>query len=148
MDVILLQDVPKVGHKYEVKKVAAGYAQNHLFPRKLAERASKQKIAELAKKRDEAEKAHAAEYDKIKKMFADLHGSSIHITANANEQGHLFQGLKTEEIAHAINEKQGTHLTHDNITRQEAIKDLGEYELELEHDDLKAKLMLVVKNES
>lgn len=148
MDIILLQDVAKVGRKYEVKKVAAGYAQNHLFPRKLAEPASKAKVEQLAKKREEAEKAHAAEYDAIKEMFAGLHGNSINMEVKANEQGHMFQGLKHDEIATVINEKMSASIKPDHIIRQEAIKDLGEYELELEHDDLKAKVTLHVVKES
>ena len=147
IDVILMQDIAKLGHKYEVKRVASGYAQNHLFPKKLAELATKQKIAQLAKKRDEAEQAHKAEYETIKKMFADLHGNSIHIEAKANEQGHLFQGIKHDDLATAISEKMNVTLKPDHVTRQEPIKDLGEYEIELVHDDLTASVTVVVKAE-
>ena len=147
MQVILLQDVPKVGRKYEIKTVANGYAQNHLLPRQLAEAATKNRVAQLTKKREEAEQAHKAEYEEIKKMFKELEGNSVHVEMKANEQGHLFQAIKHDDIAQSINEKLGSALKPEHVTRQEQIKDIGEYELALEHDDLKAKVKFVVKKE-
>lgn len=145
MKVILLQDVPKIGRKYEVKEVANGYAQNFLLRQKLAEVATPAKVEQLQKKRNEAEQQHKQEYDEVKKMFASIHGQSVHMEAVANEQGHLFQGIKAEDIAKVVNEKLQVHLEAMQVVRQEAIKDTGEYEIAIEHDDLTATFTLVVK---
>lgn len=147
MKVILLQDVPKVGHKYEVVNVANGYAQNHLFPQKLAEAASLERMAQLEAKRAEAEKQHHKEYEELKRVFAEVNGHSFIMTAKANEQGHLFQGIKAEDVANYIKEKTGAHIHPEEIDRQEPIKELGSFQLTIEHDDLLAHVTLTVEAE-
>lgn len=147
MQVILKQDVPHVGLKYEVKDVANGYAQNHLLPRKLAELATPAKMRKLADKRVEAEKQHAARHAEMAEQFKGAHGNVVHLAVKANEQGHLFQGIKADQVAEVLNEKLSLSITADFITRQEPIKDLGEYEIELVSEDVKATVTLVVKAE-
>lgn len=147
MKVILLQDVPKVGRKYQLVDVANGYAQNHLFPQKLAEAGTEDRVKQLEAKRSEAEKQHQKEYEEIKRVFAEVNGNSFIMTAKANEQGHLFQGIKVEDVAKYIEEKTGAHIHPEEIDRQEPIKDIGSFELTIEHDDLKAQVTLTVEAE-
>ncbi len=147
MKVILLQDVPKVGRKFEVVDVANGYAQNHLFPERLAEIASLERVKQLEAKRAEAEAQHQQAYEKIKQVFAQINGSSFIMQAKTNEQGHLFQGIKSDDIAAYIKEKTGADIHPDEIDRQEPIKEIGSFELTIEHDDLTAKVTLAVEAE-
>lgn len=145
MKVILLQDVPKVGQKYQVKEVAPGFAQNRLFPQKLAELATPARITQLEAKRETAEKEHAAEVSEMAAQLAKVHGNSVVLEVKANEQGHLFQAVKVEEIVNCIDEKLGVSLTSAMIERQEPIKDLGEYEIPLRYEDAQATVTLHVK---
>jgi large subunit ribosomal protein L9 len=147
MQVILLQDVPKVGRKYEAVEVANGYAQNYLFPQKLAETARPDRLKQLAAKKQEADAQHQAQYEALKKVFAEIHGTSFIMHAKANEQGHLFQGIKVDDIATFLSEKTGNTIHAEEIDRQEPIKDLGAHELTIEHDDLKATVSVVVEKE-
>ena len=55
MKVIFLQDVPKVGRRHDMKEVNDGYAQNFLFPRKLAEMATPSAVTELEKRKNNIE---------------------------------------------------------------------------------------------
>ncbi|NBD73924.1 50S ribosomal protein L9 [Patescibacteria group bacterium] len=147
MQVILLADVPKVGHKYEVKEVADGFARNNLIPRKLAEMATGAKLAAIKAKQAAWETQHEADVAALKDEFARIHGQSLHLPAKANEQGHLYQGLKADNIAACVNEKLGTHIDPAHVTRQEPIKDVGDHEISLSYEDLTATFTLVVKRE-
>jgi len=147
MRVILLQDVPKVGHKYEVKEIADGYARNFLLPRGLAEIATEARIRALEAKRAAAQEKQEKQEEGLRKAFADLHGQSIHLAAPANERGHLFRGVKAEDIAAVLSEKCGIAVDARHITRQEPIKETGEYEIELAHGDARARFTLFVKAE-
>ncbi len=147
MQVILLADVPKIGHKFEVKQVADGFARNNLIPRKLAEMATPAKLAAIKAKQASAELQHAADVAGLKKQFETIAGQSLHLHAKANEQGHLYQGLKAEDIVACVNEKLSTRIAPAHVTRQEPIKEVGDHEIELAYEDLSSTFTLVVKGE-
>ncbi len=126
MKIILLRDVPKIGKKNEVKEVAEGYARNFLFPRKLAEIASKQRIADVeARAAAVAAARESASLNLIKdlQMVAE---TPIEIRAKTNEKGHLFQGIKASDIANALSEK-GIKVHPSAIHLPHAIKEIGDY---------------------
>lgn len=148
MRVILLQDVPKVGHKYEVKEIADGYARNFLLPRGLAEVATEARVRALEAKRAASQKKQAEQEEALRKAFARLHGQSVHLSAPANERGHLFRGIKAEDIAAAFSEKCGVAVDARHIVRQEPIKETGEYEIPLAHGEAQARVTLFVKAEN
>lgn len=144
MEVILLQDVPKIGRKYEVKNVSDGFARNMLFPKRLAEPATPQKKQELEKKREHASAQIAQDDAKMKTLFDTLAGSSVTISMQANEQGHLFEALKAEAIVEAIKNQKGVTLHEEQVQTEGIIKDIGEHTLTLVHGDMIVTMVLVV----
>lgn len=144
MKVVLLKDVPKVGHRRDVKNVADGFALNYLIPQGLAETATDKVIMRV-----EAELAKEAVQQKIKqdlllKNFGDLKGIIVTMERIANKEGHLFAAIHTNEIAEAIKEQ--TRLdVESSFIQTEPIKSVGEHEIEVKIGDRAVKFTLIVK---
>ena len=102
MDVILLQDVEKVGLRGDVVDVARGYARNYLLPRKLAETATPARVAEL--RRVEAERArHEARTAEQASEIAELLGKTVlRFEVKAGPTGSLFGSVTPSDIADEI----------------------------------------------
>jgi large subunit ribosomal protein L9 len=129
--VILLQDVPNVGRKYEVKDVASGYAANLLFPKGLAELATKKKLVRLKNYHIQREVEEKIQKDLLAKNLNSLKDISITVTAKANEQGHLFQGIHREDIVTALKEQAHVDLPPEYIRLKHPIKEVGEHKIEV-----------------
>ena len=87
MKVILLQDVPKIGKRWEVKTVAAGFARNYLLPRGLAKIATKPALEELEKKGVEDTKKAEQELVQVQELASKLDGLEIEIPTKISSKG-------------------------------------------------------------
>jgi large subunit ribosomal protein L9 len=127
MKVLLLQNVAKIGRQGEVKEVSEGYAQNFLFPKKLAELATPTRIAlmEKAKEFEVSEKQLRAEL--LAREVKKLDGASISITRKVNSSGSLFAGITAADINEAIRREQGIAIAENLIQLHEHIKHTGEH---------------------
>ncbi|MCC7174703.1 MAG: 50S ribosomal protein L9 [Bryobacterales bacterium] len=126
MEVILREDVDKLGSRGQVVKVADGYARNFLLPKRLAvlATAANKKIVEqerLAHLRREATERSAAE--ELAKL---LNGVSVTIAQKAGEMDQLFGSVTAKDIAEAL-EKQSYTIERRKIHLDEPIKQLGEH---------------------
>ncbi len=132
MKVILLQDVPNVGKKYEVKNVSDGYGRNFLLAKNLAKIATIQAIqaAEKEKKRTEGEKK--LHEDLLGKNLEDLEGLKIEIKAKVNEKGHLFAAIHPEEISKILKEQEHLEIPAEMIKLEKPIKEIGKYKIKVE----------------
>ena len=144
MKVILLQDVAKIGRKYDVKEVADGYAANFLIPRKLAESATDTKLkqVEVLKERQVAEEKIQAEL--LAKNIDALKEVSVELRVKANEQGHLFQGIHESGIALALKEQARIDIPTSMIVLEEPIKKTGDFDIDITIGDQKASFKLSV----
>jgi len=126
MKVILLQDVARIGRRFETKDVPDGHALNFLIPRGMAQPASKEnmKNLEVQKSKSEGDRAHAEEV--FKETCEKLMSSPIVLKLPANEQGHLFKGVKAEEIAECVTKEVGL-LKKEQIILKSPIKNTGEH---------------------
>ncbi|HEY7337504.1 MAG TPA: 50S ribosomal protein L9 [Bryobacteraceae bacterium] len=128
MEVILREDIDKVGNRGQVVKVAAGYARNFLLPRRLAVPAS-----EANKKIVEQERqAHLRREAKVQgdaQDLAKMMGSlEVTISQKAGENDQLFGSVTAADIAAAI-EKQGFSIDRKKIQLEEPIKTLGDFKV-------------------
>ena len=105
MKVILLQSVPKIGNKYDVKNVSDGYATNFLFPRKLAEIATDSAVTRMMNTKSRNEGDKKVHEDLLMKNLKDLEGARVEMTESANDKGHLFAGIHAVEIIPALKEQ-------------------------------------------
>lgn len=147
MKVILLTDVAKVGHKYEVKEVANGYAANYLIPRKMAEVASPGKVKGVEALQKKAVEERKIQEELLAKNLDSLGKVKITMTAKANEKGHLFQGIHKAEIREALAKDAHLDMPEDMIELKEPIKALGEFQIEIKAGDKQGAFTLVVDPE-
>ncbi len=128
MEIILREDIDKLGQRGQVVKVASGYARNFLLPKRLAVAAT-----EANKKIVEQERqAHLRREAKVQSEASDLGkimGSvEVTISQKAGENDQLFGSVTTADIANAL-EKQGYTIDRKKIVLDEPIKTLGEYKV-------------------
>ena len=144
MQVILLQDVARVGRKYDIKKVPDGHARNYLIPRKLALPATRQTIEaqEAAQARRSAQHAHAAE--QFARFLERVGAQPVVITAAANKQGHLFKGLRAEDIASALSAQSGLMFAASAIELDRPIKEVGERSVVVRVGEQQGRIPLLI----
>lgn len=129
MKVILLQDVPNVGRKYEVKNVSDGFARNFLLVKKLAEIATTQSIQAIDAKKRRDEQKKGIQSDILDKNIQVLDGLKISIKEKANEKGHLFAGIRAKEIAKILKEQKNIEIPEEIIELEKPIKEKGEHKV-------------------
>lgn len=131
MKVILLQDVPNLGNKYDVKNVSDGYARNFLLPRKLGGIATEKKVKEVETKKKQAEQLREIEQDILRKNIEELNGVKISVEEKASEKGHLFAGIHEGEISKILKEQKHIDIPAELITLEEPIKETGEHKIKV-----------------
>jgi large subunit ribosomal protein L9 len=148
MKVILLQDIARMGRKHEVKQVPDGHAQNYLIPRKLALAATPQNLKWQSEHvaRREAKEAMSAEA--FTKFLTQVSKAPIVVMAAANEQGHLFKGLRAVDIAEALTDATGMMIASSAIELSRPIKEVGEHEITVTVGDQHGKAILSVQGTS
>lgn len=129
MKIILLQNVPGLGQKNEVKNVKTGYWRNFLLPGNLAAMATPRLIEQLSHRKEK--KTETKEYKEIQlaKLLEDLNGQTLKIVRKAGEKGTLFDGIDAKELVKEIAEKMRFELPLDLIKLEKPIKKIGVYEV-------------------
>jgi large subunit ribosomal protein L9 len=145
MKVILLQDVPNLGKKLDVKNVSDGHALNMLIPRNLAKTATPSALKQLEVEKAQIAAERKVQEDLLLKNIKDLEGVSLVISEKANDKGHLFAGVHKLEIAKQIKEQTHLDVIPDCIELQEPIKQIGEYDITVAVQDKKATFKLKVQ---
>lgn len=128
MEVILKQDVAKLGYKDDLVKVRDGFGRNFLIPKGLAAVATEG----ARKERNETLKQRSFKEEKIKneakKAAATIREMSIKVSAKVGEKGKIFGSINSLQVAEAI-KKLGFAVDRKDITmKEEAIKQTGKYE--------------------
>lgn len=126
MEIILKANVPHLGKMLDVVKVKNGYANNYLFPRKLAVRATKEAIAEIENNRAAVEAAFQKELAAAGDVAAKLSQISVNMERRVVEGERLYGSVSASDIADAIT-KQGVKITRAQVELAEPIKQLGVY---------------------
>ena len=148
MDVILREDVEKLGTRGQLVKVAPGYARNFLLPNKMAVAAteSNKKIVEQER---QAYLRREAKVSSEASELAKLIGSvSITISQKAGENDQLFGSVTSKDIAEAL-EKQGYTIDRRKISLEEPIKTLGEFKVPVKlHREVTAEVTVHVVKEA
>ena len=144
MQIILREDIDKLGNRGDVLKVKDGYARNFLLPRRLAVNAneSNKKIVEQERQahlRKEATLKGQAE--ELGKLMANL---TIVIKQKAGENDHLFGSVTAQDIANAL-EAQKYTIDRKKIALDEPIKQLGDYKITVKlHKDVSVEIPVSV----
>lgn len=125
MQIILQEDVEKLGTRGEVVEVAAGYARNYLLPQKLALEASPANIKRLEKIRVTLAKRTATEKEAALQQAGLLNQVTIRFARKAGENDQLFGSVTSSDLADAL-KSQGFEIDKRRIQLDEPIKIIGE----------------------
>jgi large subunit ribosomal protein L9 len=148
MEVILREDIERLGNRGDVVKVAPGYARNFLLPKRLAVTATEanKKIVEQERQshlRKEAKQKTEAE--DLSKLMA---GTVVTIAQKAGENDQLFGSVTAKDVAEAL-EKQKFTVDRRKIQLDEPIKQLGEHKVPVRlHKDVTAEITVNVVREA
>ncbi len=147
MKVIFLQDVPRVGKKYDVKEVPGGYAMNFLIPKKLAEPATPKALEMLKIRKNEILVVKEVQNELLMKNLEEIKGKVVHISAKADDKGHLFKGIHTKEIVAAMKAEHHADITPEFIVLEKPIKEVGEFEIQIAISGKKSSFKLVINRD-
>jgi large subunit ribosomal protein L9 len=126
MQVILLENLDKVGAKHEVVKVKDGFGRNYLIPQGLALVANKPNMARLDGLKKQAAKKEGVIIEQAKTFAAQLDGKTLKIVAKAGESGRLFGSVGAAQIADGIKKQFDLDVDKHNISVDD-VKELGNY---------------------
>lgn len=147
MQIILQEDVDKLGTRGQVVEVAEGYARNFLLPRKLAMPASACNLKRLEKIRTTLAKLTATERDAAQKVADALNTVVITLTRKAGENDHMFGSVTSADLAEEL-AKLGHTVDKRKIQLAEPIRTLGEYQVPVRlYSEVTAEFKVVVKRE-
>lgn len=145
MKVILLQDVPGTGKKNQVLNVSDGFARNYLLPRKWAVEASEGSVKEIERRHAAQRQREMEERSAAEALAAQLKGKVITLRAKCGEKGRLYGSVTGQEIASALKEQHGVDIDKRKIEVSEAIRTVGEYEVQATvYTGVKAQMKLNV----
>ncbi|HEV2964988.1 MAG TPA: 50S ribosomal protein L9, partial [Candidatus Angelobacter sp.] len=148
MEVILKEDVAKLGNRGDVVKVAEGYGRNYLLPRKLAIEASQSNKAVIEQMKQSAIRRSAVEKSDAEALAKQLEAVSLTFERKAGEKDHLFGSVTSSDVADAL-EKKGFNIDRRKIQLSEPLKSLGDFEVPIKlHRDTTAKVKVTVKKEA
>ena len=131
MDIILLEDVEKVGEKFEVVTVKDGFARNYLIPRKVALIANDTNMRRLEDYRHREAKREEAMLSEYQEMAKQVEGKTLKIGAKAGTSGKIFGSVTALQIANALRDQLGVEVPRRKIELPDDVKSLGEYKATL-----------------
>jgi large subunit ribosomal protein L9 len=128
MEIILKEDVPKLGSRGDVVKVADGYGRNYLLPRKLAIEASAANQAVIGQMKAAAVRRVQRDKAEADSLARQLEGVSLTLQRLSGEHNQLFGSVTSSDIAAEL-EKKGFNLDRRKIQLDEPIKTLGQFQI-------------------
>jgi large subunit ribosomal protein L9 len=144
MQVILLQDVDKVGLRGEVVDVARGYARNYLLPRRLAEAATPGALKDLGRRDELRARQEARTHEEARDIAARLEQTVLRFDVKAGPTGSLFGSVTATDISDRLWADHKIRIDRRKVDL-DPIKRVGHYEAPLEvFTDVDATLRLEV----
>ncbi len=129
MKVILKADIKGVGKKDQIINASDGYARNYLFPKNLAVEANNENMAKLKAKQDSNAYKKSQEKEEAKKIADKISKILLKIEVRTGENGKIFGGVSSKEIADNLKEKYNISIDKKKIDLKETIKETGEKEI-------------------
>ncbi len=148
MEVILKEDVNKLGHRGDVVKVAAGYGRNYLLPGKLAIEATAANKTVIEQMKTSSLRKSAGEKAGAEELGEKLNAVVLEFERKTGDNDHLFGSVTTQDIAAAL-EAQGFTIDRRKIHIDEPLKTLGEFHVPVKvHRDVTAHVQVTIKSDA
>jgi large subunit ribosomal protein L9 len=146
MKVILLQDISKVGKKFDIKEVPAGYAQNVLIPKKQALSATPENIKFAEMNKEKIRIVKSQEEEQLRKNLKELESIELHIKAKVNEKGHLFKSIHAKEIETALKTELNISIEEKMIHLDSPLKEVGSFKVPIIAGNLKGSFTVTIES--
>ncbi len=147
MRVILLQDIEKLGKKFEVREIKDGYARNFLIPKGLAKEVTKEALIWLEAQKEISEKKAEEDLEKSQEIASAIDDQEIIISVKVGDEGQLFEAINAQKIAEKLKEA-GFDIKKSQIELESPIKELGEFPVKIKFEhNLEAEIRVIVNKE-
>ena len=147
MEIILIENVDKLGSRGQLVKVADGYGRNYLLPKKLAVAATPQNRAWVHQQRVRFLKLEAKEKGEAAELAQILDGVSLTFSRKSGEHVTLFGSVTAIDVAEGLN-SQGYHIDRRKIQLSNPLKVVGEYDVPIRlHREVTATIKVKVEAE-
>lgn len=148
MKVILLTELKGKGGEGDIVDVADGYANNYLFPQKIAVAATKGNLKQLEQRKHNIATREATRIEEANKLKDTLDALTVAVEARVGEEGVLFGSVTAAMIADALLAAEGIEIDRRRIDLKNPIKTAGKHEVVISiYRDIKSNLSIVVGNE-
>ena len=149
MEVILLQDVDKLGRENEMVKVRSGFARNFLIPQGKAKRATPDNLKAIEARRADLEKAAAEKLATAQALAEKLEGATLRISQKSGVDGRLFGSVTNVDVVEAL-KKQGTDVEKAMVRMPSGpLKQVGDHPVSVAlHTDVTAHITVHVVGET
>ena len=147
MEVILKEDIIKLGHRGDVIKVADGYGRNYLLPQKLAIEATAANKAVIEQMKGSALRKSAREKVDAESFATKLSEVELVFERKVGENDHLFGSVTSGDIAHEL-EAKGFKIDRRKISLEDPLKTIGEYHVPVKlHREVTSHVKVTVKGD-
>jgi large subunit ribosomal protein L9 len=147
MEVILKEDVNKLGHRGDVVKVADGYGRNYLLPGKLAIEANAANKAVIEQMKGSAIRKSAKEKVEAEQLATQLSAVELVFERKVGDHDHLFGSVTSGDIAHEL-EAKGYKIDRRKISLEDPLKTIGEYHVPVKlHREVTSHVKVTVKGD-
>jgi large subunit ribosomal protein L9 len=148
MEVILKEDVLKLGHRGDVVKVADGYGRNYLLPGKLAIEATAANKAVIAQMKESSIRKSAKEKVQSEDLARQMSEVELTFERKVGEHDHLFGSVTSGDIAQQL-ESLGYVIDRRKIALEEPLKQLGEFHVPVKlHREVTAHVKVTIKSDA
>jgi len=147
MEVILKEDIDKLGHRGDVVKVADGYGRNYLLPQRLAMEATVANKAVIEQMKASSVRRSAKEKGEAELLVEQIQAVELEFERKVGANGQLFGSVTSGDVAHAL-EAKGFKVDRRKISLGEPLKQLGEFEVPVKlHREVTARVKVTVKSD-
>ena len=148
MEVILKEDVAKLGSRGDVVRVAEGYGRNYLLPKKLAIEATAANRAVIEQMKAAAVRRAAREQGDAQALAQQVAGVTLNFTRKSGEHDQLFGSVTSADIAGEL-EHQGLNIDRRKIQLDEPLKHVGEFNVPIKlHKDVTVPVKVVISKQA
>ncbi len=138
MKVIFIKDVPGMGKKDEIKELNDGYVRNFLLPKGLVQIATPTAISKIESSKNAIRIEKEIQHDLLIKNLKSIEGIEITLKLKANEHGHLFSSIHAKDLVLELYKQKKITVDEKYIILDKPIKELGETEVLVKIDSMKA----------
>ena len=145
MEIILLENVIKLGKIGDKVKVKPGYARNYLLKNGKALRYNEENLKYVSKKKDELNKKNSELKNKFKEIAQLINKKSFIFYKESKENGELYGSIKPKEISTVISDKMKVDVKPSQIALKANLNKVGEYKVDINfHSEVSAQISVKI----